>query len=157
LLALWGLADRRLARWLRVALMCAPVVYLAFAGGMSAWAHLSGHVYGGEARLGESDVSASRWGIWSNTLAPVRPPPWAGVGFGEFNFAWTLTPFPGRPVAFFDHTHNLPLQLLVELGIPLGGLVTLLLSWALVQAGIRAWRVSGEAGTPSRAAFVMVL
>ena len=49
----------------------------------------------------------------------IRQQPWTGVGFGEFNLAWSLTPFPGRPVAFFDHTHNLPLQLAVELGLPL--------------------------------------
>ena len=40
----------------------------------------------------------------------------AGVGFGEFNLAWTLSEFPSRPTAFFDHTHNLPLQLLVGAG-----------------------------------------
>ena len=75
--------------------------------------------FGGGARLGEGDISSSRFGIWRNTLALIRAHPWLGVGFGEFNFAWTLTPFPGRPVAFFDHTHNLPLQLAVELGLPL--------------------------------------
>jgi O-antigen ligase len=112
--------DRRLARWIRVALVAAPVVYLAFWLLMAGWAHSTGHTFGGEVRLAESDVSSSRWAIWSNTLQLIRENPWTGVGFGEFNFAWTLTPFPDRPVAFFDHSHNLPLQLLVELGIPLG-------------------------------------
>jgi hypothetical protein len=84
--------------------------------------------------------------------------PWLGVGWGEFNFAWTLTPFPGRPVAFFDHTHNLPLQLAVELGVPLALLVLGLLGWALY----RAWRAARECADPAlaltlRAAFVMVL
>ena len=55
--------------------------------------------------------SARASAIWSNTLALIASHPWLGVGFGEFNFAWTLTPFPGRPTEFFDHTHNLPLQL----------------------------------------------
>ena len=38
--------------------------------------------------------------------AGADPPasPWTGVGFGEFNLAWSMTPFPGRPTAFFDHT-----------------------------------------------------
>ena len=45
----------------------------------------------------------------------------SAVALADFvPFAWTLTPFPGRPIAFFDHTHNLPLQLIVELGVPLG-------------------------------------
>jgi O-antigen ligase len=157
LLALWGLFDRRLARWMRVALAAAPVVYLAFWLLMAGWAHGTGHTFGGEVRLAESDVSSSRWGIWSNTLALIRDNPWTGVGFGEFNFAWTLTPFPNRPIAFFDHTHNLPLQLWVELGIPLGTLVLGLLLWALAQAAQRSWRVPGEAGAGARAAFVMVL
>jgi O-antigen ligase len=157
LLAVWGLADRRLSRWIRIALVAAPAVYLLIALGMSGWAHATGHTYGGEMRLAEGDVSASRFAIWSNTLALIGAQPWTGVGFGEFNFAWTLTPFPGRPVAFFDHTHNLPLQLWVELGIPLGTLVLGLLLWALVQAAVRAWKVPGDEGAASRAAFMTVL
>jgi len=157
LLALWGLVDRRLARWVRIALFAAPVAYLLIALAMSGWAHTTDHTFGGEGRLAEGDVSASRFGIWANTLTLIRQQPWTGVGFGEFNFAWTLTPFPGRPVAFFDHTHNLPLQLWVEFGIPLGSLVLGLLLWALVQAGVRSWRVPGEEGAGSRAAFMMVL
>lgn len=157
LLALWGWADRRLARWVRITLVMAPMVYLVIAFAMSGWAHSTGNTFGGETRLAEGDMSASRFGIWSNTLDLIRAQPWTGVGFGEFNFAWTLTPFPGRPVAFFDHTHNLPLQLWVELGIPLGTLVLGLLVWALVQAGVRSWKIPGDAGPASRAAFMMVL
>ena len=77
--------------------------------------------------------------------------PWAGVGFGEFNFAWTLTPFPGRPVAFFDHTHNIVLQFAVELGVPLAALVLGLLCWSLLAA----WRAAQDSAR--RAALVMVL
>jgi len=83
--------------------------------------------------------------------------PWTGVGMGQYNFAWTLTPFPGRPTAFFDHSHNLPLQMLVELGVPFGLLVLALLLTALGLAAKRAWQVDGEAGSQGRAAFVMLL
>jgi hypothetical protein len=80
------------------------------------------------------------------------------VGFGDFNFAWTLTPFADRPVAFFDHTHNLPLHLLVELGLPAGLLVLGLLAYALY----RAFAAADQAQEPAnrlmlRTAFVMVL
>ncbi len=75
---------------------------------------------GGATRLGESqDYSSGRWSIWRDTLVLIARNPWLGVGFGEFNFAWTLTPFPDRNPQFFDHTHNLPLHLAVELGVPL--------------------------------------
>jgi O-antigen ligase len=156
-IAAWGLLDRRLSGQTRLMLLSAPLIYGIGWIGMTRWAAAGQHVFGAAARLGESDVSGSRFGIWSNTRALIAEAPWRGVGFGEFNFAWSLTPFPGRPVAFFDHTHNLVLQLVVELGKPLGGLVVLLLLAALVLALARALRPQGLEGSLSRTAFVMVL
>ncbi|MFO1292230.1 MAG: Wzy polymerase domain-containing protein [Rubrivivax sp.] len=155
LLALWGLADRRLARATRALLLATPLLYALAWLGMAEWAAASAHAFGGTQRLAANDISSSRFGIWANTLELIRRQPLAGVGFGEFNFAWTLTPFPQRPTAFFDHTHNLPLQLLVELGLPLGGAVLALLLWALA----RAWRgpaAEGDGGRAQRVAFMMV-
>lgn len=161
LLALWGLLDRRLSRQARAALVLAPVLFALFWWGAAAWSHHHHAVFGGDAQFNKSDISSSRFGIWANTLALIQAHPWFGVGFGEFNFAWTLTPFPGRPVAFFDHTHSLPLQLAVELGLPLAVLVLALLLWALwgnLQQALRA-PAAGEAEAPGvhRAAFVIVL
>ena len=80
------------------------------------------------------------------------------MGFGEFNFAWTLTPFPGRPTAFFDHTHNLPLQLAVELGLPMAALLIALLLWGLGRAAWSAWTVEdADASTAQRAAVLVVV
>ena len=156
-LALWGLLDRRLSRATRGLLLMSPLMYALAWGGLAIWAEMSRHAFGGEARLAEADLSGSRFGIWANTLAMIRQQPWAGVGFGEFNLAWTLAPFPGRPVAFFDHTHNLPLQLAVELGLPLAALVLGLLLAALW----RAWRLATAADAPVavtlRTAWVMLL
>jgi hypothetical protein len=140
LLALWGLFDRRLSQPVRRMLMAAPGLYLLAWLALGAWAAASHHAFGGGARLAEADLSSSRFGIWANTLGLIRQQPWAGVGFGEFNLAWTLTPFPGRPVAFFDHTHNLPLQLMVELGLPQAAAVLALLTLALW----RVWRLGGQ-------------
>ena len=146
LLALWGLADVRLARTTRALLLAAPLWFAAAWFGMAKWAAASSQGFGGAARLVESDISGSRFGIWGNTLALIQQQPWAGVGWGEFNFAWSLTPFPGRPTAFFDHTHNLPLQLAVELGLPLAALVLALLLWALWRAARNAWAGAGGLG-----------
>ena len=157
LIAAWGLVDKRLSRRVRVSMLAAPLVYLLCWALMASWAHSTANTFGGEMRLSEGDLSASRFGIWSNTLALIRANPWTGVGLGEFNLAWTLSPFPGRPVAFFDHSHNLPLQLAVELGLPLAAAILALLLWALVQAAVRSWRLQGQAGAASRAAFMMVL
>lgn len=161
-LLLWGALDRRLkpgTRWLLVAL---PLLYgLAFAA-MAGYGELSHRALGAEARLetgglGDGSSPNSRANIWRNAWALVLAQPLAGVGFGEFNLAWSLTPFPGRPTAFFDHTHNLPLQLAVELGLPLAALVLLLLGWALWRAARRAVAGQGAAGLAGRAALVLVL
>jgi O-antigen ligase len=155
LLALWGVLDRRLSRFARGLLLAAPLLCAASWGGAAWWSSLHGaQAIGAAARLGEGDLSSSRFGIWRNTWALIAQHPWLGVGFGEFNFAWSLTPFPQRPIAFFDHTHNLPLQLAVELGLPLALLVLGLLAAALWQAWRRSLAVA-DAGL--RAAFVMVL
>lgn len=157
-LAVWGLLDRRLSRAARLLLMAAPLIYAVGWLGMSEWAHHTQHTFGAEARLHESsDISSSRFPVWKETLQLIRANPWTGVGFGDFNFAWTLTPFPERPPEFFDHCHNIVLQLLVELGIPLGGAVVALLAVALWLAYRRAWSVEGPRGAGYRAAFMMVL
>lgn len=140
-LALWGALDKQRPRAVRVMLMLSPLVYALCWLGLTEWARESHQVFGGAARLtADGDMSSSRFGIWANTLALIAQHPWLGVGFGEFNFAWSLTPFPKRPHAFFDHTHNLPLQLAVELGLPLTLFVLSLLMWPLW----RAWRGSRD-------------
>ncbi len=158
LLALWGLLDRRLPRQARWLLLSAPLIYAVSWWGMSQWATLTQAAFGGEQRLAEADISGSRFGIWANTWTLITQQPLAGVGFGNFNLAWTLTPFPGRPIAFFDHSHNLPLQLAAELGLPLAALLMALLLWALVQGWRRALQHDDEGwGAAQRAALVMVL
>ena len=157
LLGLWGLLDRKLSRPARLLLLSTPLIYALCWWGMAQWAALAEHSFGGTARLNESDISGSRFGIWKNTWALILAHPWWGVGFGEFNLAWTLTPFPGRPTAFFDHTHNLPLQLAVELGLPLAALVLGLLLWAMARAGISAWQSESDTGSAKRCAWMMVL
>jgi O-antigen ligase len=152
LLCAWGLLDRHLARGTRQVLIAAPLLYAIAWWGMWLWAQTGEHSFGGQARLQETDISSSRFGIWANALALIARQPWAGVGFGEFNLAWSMTPFPGRPTAFFDHAHNLPLQLAVELGLPLAGAVLALLAWALW----RAWRAGRGGDTAARCACVLV-
>ena len=157
-LALWGLLDGRLSLFSRGLLLAAPLLCAASVGLTSWWADVQGAgPIGAAARVGQADLSSSRFAIWREAWALAQAQPWLGVGYGEFNFAWTLTPFPNRPTEFFDHTHNLPLQLAAELGLPLAALVLGLLVWALWQAWRRCSALADETGAPMRAAFVMVL
>jgi O-antigen ligase len=159
LLALWGWWDQRLpGRW-RVALLLGPLLYGLAWGGMAQWATSTGGNFGAAARLGEADMSSSRFGILRDTVTMIQQQPWWGVGFGEFNLAWSMTPLPHRPVAFFDHSHNLPLQLAVELGVPLALVVMGLLAWALRQAYRRTRRpvVDDNISTVAMRSFLVML
>lgn len=138
ILVLWALLDRSLSTVARRALLCTPLLYAAAWALMAGWAEAAQKTFGAQQRLGESDLSASRLGIWRDTLQLIAEHPWTGVGFGEFNFAWTLSVMPNRPVAFFDHTHNLLLQWAVELGIPVALLLTAL-------SGAALWRLARTA------------
>jgi O-antigen ligase len=155
----WALIDRSLSRQMRILLIATPVIYVVGFEALKFWADSTHQVFGAAMHVGGdgADVSNSRFRIWANTLALIRANPWTGVGFGEFNFAWSLSDFPGRPVAFFDHTHNLILNLAVELGLPLAALVLALFVIALLQAWRRAARLDGDAAVAARSALVLVL
>lgn len=154
-LVVWAALDRSLPRGTRWLLAATPLVYAL------CWAALAGHAalgeehfYGSDRLQTGGDISSSRFAIWRNALALLAAQPWTGVGWGHFNAAWTFTPFADRPVAFFDHTHNLPLQLAVELGLPAAGAILGLLGWALWRAR-GAW-CAAEPSAPARAALAMI-
>jgi O-antigen ligase len=162
-LAGWGLLDRRLSARARIVLVLAPLFYLVTWWATGIWFEHEHRVFAGQARLsGGGDFSTNRLAIWSNALALIATHPWLGVGFGDFNFAWTLTAFPGRPTEFFDHTHNLILNLAVEMGVPLAMVVIALLLFALWRAlrnALADGRGDSAADGPypiQRAAFVIV-
>jgi O-antigen ligase len=156
MLAVWGLVDRRMSRSARLSLLATPLMLGLSWWLMSQWSAESGHAFGAASRLSEGAGSPSRLAILRDAWALTVANPWLGVGWGEFNFAWSLTPFPTRPIAFFDHTHNLPAQLAVELGLPWAGAVLALLGWALWKT----WRGAARAGEDAplrRAALMLVL
>ena len=89
-------------------------------------------------RMRESpDGCASRVALYRNVLYLITQKPLAGWGWGELDFAHFMTlyttPLAGvRFCAILDNAHNLPLQLAVELGLPLALLIcALLLVWLL--------------------------
>lgn len=142
LLLAWALIDRRLPGPMRLLLGLGPLLYGGLALALSAWARArqSGFVAADRFQF-DGDISSSRFAIWRNALELLAAHPWTGVGWGRFNLAWTFSPFPDRPTAFFDHSHNLPLQLAVEIGLP--ATLLLLLAWlALMWQRRAAWRGS---------------
>lgn len=146
LLVIWGAIDWRLSPRVRIALGSTAVMFAISWGLMDLYAALGDHAFRAQSRLsGEGAGSPARLAILANALGLLARYPLTGSGWGDFNLAWTLTPFPDRPVAFFDHTHNLEMQLLVEMGLPLGLLTLALLTWGLAIGLWRAVR-GGPAG-----------
>jgi hypothetical protein len=68
----------------------------------------------------------------------IAQKPWLGWGWGELDYAHYITLFPGeRFCVLLDNAHNLPLQLAVELGVPVAVLVcAVVLAWV---ARARPW------------------
>ena len=137
LCAAWGLWRQPLVRRvLLVAVLAYGVAALAlpWVAGFDLWQH------GMAARLrtGE-EACASRLVLWSNVLHLIAQKPWLGWGWGELDYAHYTTLYNGlRFCDILDNAHNLPLQLAVELGVPLavfvcGGFMW----WALKQ---KPWR-----------------
>jgi len=157
LVAVWGVADRQLARPLRIALVASPFVAVLMSWGV----HVVANAFDVQAAVTErsdaTDVTTFRGEIWAQALQLVKAQPWLGVGWGDFNLAWTLTPFGARNAGLVDNAHNLFLQLAVELGLPAALLMTGLLLAALVLAARRTWRVAGDAGLGARAALMIVV
>lgn len=130
MLLLWGLADRRLAGRSRLGLMLLPLALLGF------WMLRLHLTEAGGASGVRTDLGSPRWALWQDAWALIRAQPLLGVGWNNFNFAWTLSPgLPAHGHAY-THAHNLPLQLAVELGLPL----TLLLLVLPLPALFAAWR-----------------
>ncbi len=157
LIALWGATDRHLARPLRFGLVLAPVAVLALQWAVGAWAHAHALPIVLTDRSETTSTLAYRDEIWRSALTLIQGQPWLGVGWGQFNFAWTLTPGFARGAGLVDNAHNLPLQLAVELGVPAAALIMALLVFALWTALRRLWRLPGQAGVAARSALMIVV
>ncbi len=156
LMAIWGAADRHMARAARIALALSPLAALAMQWIIGAWAraHSVELIMTDRSDVG---VTAFRGEIWGNALSLIREQPWLGVGWGQFNFAWTLTPFTTRGAGLVDNVHDLPLQLAVELGVPAALVMMGLLVTALWKAFRRVWRLAGDAGLAARSTLMIVV
>lgn len=160
LLAAWGLLDRRLDTASRRALLAVPLGLALGWMALNLWQQVGGPGFAGTALLHKADPTSSRGALWRQCARLIAEQPWLGVGWGQFNFAWTLTPMPGLPRTAgysFTHAHNLLVQWAVELGLPLTLVLLALLVFAL-------WRTARALRNPASpqplvrsAAFTMVL
>lgn len=96
------------------------------------------------ARLVETPGCASRRVLWSNVLTLIGQKPWLGWGWGELDYAHFITQYAGpRFCDILDNAHNLPLQLAVELGLPVALTASVAAGWMVWRA--KPWRESNPA------------
>ncbi|HEX7636795.1 MAG TPA: O-antigen ligase family protein, partial [Burkholderiaceae bacterium] len=123
----WGALDRGLAGRHRLGMLALPLVTAVLWFLLSRWAATHHVSFSLVARDPRADISSFRFAIWRGALTLVAQNPWTGVGWGGFNFAWTLSPLGPRPAGYTDNAHDLLLHLAVELGVPAALLIVGLL------------------------------
>lgn len=156
MLAAWGAFDRKLPKSTRIALMSSVAVAALLWWGVDLWAHGNDEA----ANLGrrpDSNLLLTRILTWKHALLLISQQPLLGVGWGEFGFAWALTPMPGRQPRFDDNAHNLVLQLAVELGVPAALAIVALLCAALARTVRHVRRLSGQEAIAGHSALLMIL
>ena len=90
----------------------------------------------------EMGITDSRLSLWRETLTLIAQNPWAGVGFGQFEFYRTFSDVPNALKIIHVNAHMLPLQIAVEYGLPVAALFFALAIYAVLKAGA-AWRDPG--------------
>lgn len=90
-------------------------------------------------RIHEASGCESRRVLWANVLELIAQKPWGGWGWGELKYAHFMHPYAGeRFCAILDNAHNLPLQLAVELGLPVAASLGAAAVWLLWLS--KPWR-----------------
>ena len=84
---------------------------------------------------GDYGVCGSRSVLWTNVWQLIVQKPLFGWGWGETDIAHFLTLYKGQRFCdFLDNAHNLPLHLVLELGVPLAVFVLLcVVRWVWVR------------------------
>jgi putative inorganic carbon (HCO3(-)) transporter len=105
---------------------------------------------------GREDSSNNfRINVWNSVLQMIRDRPWLGIGPGNSAFN-LIYPIYQQPKFNALSAYSIPLELLVEAGIP-GLLVGLGLLWSACKVGLGQWASSSRLALPSQAAVAVVV
>ncbi|MBI5721577.1 MAG: O-antigen ligase family protein [Burkholderiales bacterium] len=123
-IGLWAALDRRLPR---------PTAWLLWITALGGLAMTVGRALMTPVTSLATSASlvrpGARGGVFIDALQLIREQPFGGVGWMEFQLAWSLSPLGDRGPRYFDHPHNIVLGLIVELGLPLGLAICACLVW----------------------------
>lgn len=155
-LGVWAILDRSLHIGVRKGLWISSLLLLAVWAAFSIWTHLKAEelLLTQKVLLGSS---SGRTQLWRDVLLLVKENWLWGVGWGEFNFVWTLTPKTGLQSHYFDNAHNLILHLALEMGVPFALFFTAGFGAILWKARLNIRASHGAAAISKQAAFLMLL
>ena len=103
---------------------------------------------------GREDSSNNfRMNVWTSVLQMIQARPWIGIGPGNSAFN-LIYPLYQQPKFNALSAYSIPLELLVEAGIP-GLLAGVGLVLCAVRTGVSQWRASGPLVLPSLAAVAV--
>lgn len=108
---------------------------------------------GGARSAAEQAKPGTRLAHWQALIDAVGREPWSGWGWQQVGAAQQAVALDHPPVGeYIEHSHNIVLDLLVWAGLPVGGLIVMLMIAALWRAfvGLRdpraVWLLAGVAG-----------
>ena len=103
---------------------------------------------------GREDSSNNfRMNVWTAVLQMIHDRPWLGIGPGNSAFN-LIYPIYQQPKFNALSAYSIPLELLVEAGIP-GLLVGLGLLWSAFKVGLGQWASTGRLALPALAAVAV--
>lgn len=112
----------------------------------------------GERTLADPLAGSGREVLWPALLDAIRREPWLGYGWQQMVLAQQAVALDHPAILrHFEYSHNLVLDLLVWVGVPIGALIVLLSGWALwrqaaLLSDARAlWLLAGVLGVVTHA------
>lgn len=136
----------------------APLLALpAVAAAWALWPLLNAATEPGVARsLAEQASVGVRWPLWTALPDAIAERPWTGYGWSQMVLAQQAVALDGPPLhRHFEYAHNLVLDLLIWVGVPLALLLLALAGWQLLQL-VRHTRDARAAGLLLVAGAVLV-
>jgi len=93
-----------------------------------AWPHINRFLFSDGVKSARLHLTDIRIDMWSSFWTAILEKPWFGYGFGQVSHAQVAVAESYPIVGMTQYTHNLFLDLLVWIGIPLGLLIFFLIS-----------------------------
>ncbi len=102
------------------------------------WAPLNDALYLQPSRTAQLTSDSARLTMWKQSLAAIEAAPWLGYGWRQTMLAQKMAALEVPGWLATDYAHNIVLDLLIWVGVPLGLAIVAGTSWWLLRAARRS-------------------